>query len=491
MFEFNKKRVILSVCAAVIFSLDFLFVRTAQLISDCFGHLSVSQLFFHLIVPMKRAETAVFMNKLNMVFVLTACILAAALVLFYFAFKFILKSRKKTFILQTFWIITGVVTIISYALFNEKIPFSDFLNMVQSTEMFTEHFANVPVKQVKFPVKRNVILLIVESLEESYEHSEVAGENLIPELTNIRKQNLSFSRQVQPNGTEWTLAALAGIFYGIPQLPLVNMVWANQENNRSYNCNSIFHYFLDAGYNCTYMQGGHMSFAGKSNLFINLPEVNIISYDQLCKDPVFQKNTKPFSWGVDDEVLFRHLYKETERCAAGDKPFFISLLTLDTHEPNGYIPPDRFSEEDSFYAQVMKNADRRISEFVKWVSRQEFAKDTTLIIVGDHLAMKNEFLSSLRKFNGGNIINGKRRAYNCFINPAKNPAKSENRIFSAFDLMPTILHAAGAEWGTDKMNLGVSVFGEIPTLLEKNGIGWYETHSRRFQKKYIDLLEFH
>jgi phosphoglycerol transferase len=239
------------------------------------------------------------------------------------------------------------------------------------------------------------------------------------------------------------------------------------------------------------MQGGHMSFANKKNLFIPTPEVKIISYEQLKDNPIFKANKKPFEWGVDDEVLFAHLYKETLQLAKKDKPFFLSLLTLDTHFPTGYLPPKYNVTLEEYYPKVLELTDKRITQFAHWLQQQPFGKNTTLIIVGDHLTMPNQLHNQLTKFNGQDPICGKRTTYNCFINSAITPSKKTNRIFAAFDLTPTILHAAGANWGSNKFNLGVSLFGKSKTLLEEKGIPWYEEHSLRYQKEYIDMISFH
>ena len=135
--------------------------------------------------------------------------------------------------------------------------------------------------------------------------------------------------------------------------------------------------------------------------------------------------------------------------------------------------------------------DKRICDLVKYIQEQKYAENTTIIIVGDHISMSNQLRNELDKYNGEGGPCGRRRAYNCFINPARKRENSSERKYSAFDLMPTILHAMGAEWGSDRMNLGVSLFGNTPTLLEKYGIEQYQKQSLMYSPKYVELIKMH
>ena len=230
-----------------------------------------------------------------------------------------------------------------------------------------------------------------------------------------------------------------------------------------------------------------MEFAGKKHLFSNRPHIKIISFKELSKDKKYLTNPRPFIWGVDDSVLLNNLKTECLlQCKTG-KPFFIAALTVNTHFPNGYLPPGANAKKEYSYPEVVKYTDRQLANFVKWVKEQSFANDTTLIIVGDHLSMPTSLTPGLEKY-GKSTYPSKRKTYNCFINSVPIPEKRSGRFFSTFDLMPTILHAAGAEWGSDRLHLGVSLFGKTPTLLEKYGIKQYETESLKFSKKYLQLF---
>lgn len=62
-----------------------------------------------------------------------------------------------------------------------------------------------------------------------------------------------------------------------------------------------------------------------------------------------------------------------------------------------------------------------------------------------------------------------RHVYNCFINAAATPMRTENREFCALDMFPTTLAAMGCEIEGNRLGLGTNLFSPMPTLIEKVG----------------------
>ena len=465
----------------------------AKKVNDTFGLINPSQLFFHLALPVEQADINGALGQLYRICWLSAIAVLLFIAVFLIIFRIIenFYPQKLPFVLALLYTLTGLGVVLAVDYFNEYIPFVDGIKFYCcESKMFENEFYQPLPGKLRFCKKRNCILIVVESLEETYSITEAVGADRIPGLTELKGENLSFDRRVQCNGTGWTIAALVNIFYGVPQLPLHGSHFANQGNTRRYQVPSIFDYFAAGGYNCTYMQGGHMEFAGKKYLFEDKPQIKVISFDQLCKDGKYVSNAEPFEWGVDDAVLFDNMKKECLLLAEQQKPFFMAALTLNTHGPNGYLHPENKNYSGDFFAEVLRITDKRIIDFVNWVKLQKFAADTTIILVSDHLAMNNSFMDELRRYGGEGVYSNKRRTYNCFINPCMQPQKRTDRLFAAFDLMPTVLHAAVAEWDSDRLHFGVSLFGKAPTVLEKYGIGTYEKESLKRSGKYMQLFSF-
>ena len=65
--------------------------------------------------------------------------------------------------------------------------------------------------------------------------------------------------------------------------------------------------------------------------------------------------------------------------------------------------------------------------------------------------------------------------YNCFLNSAVQPSRTQNRSFSAVDMFPTTLAAMGCTVEGDRLGLGVNLFSSQPTLMERMGYSRFNT----------------
>ena len=63
-----------------------------------------------------------------------------------------------------------------------------------------------------------------------------------------------------------------------------------------------------------------------------------------------------------------------------------------------------------------------------------------------------------------------RHPYNAFINSAKTTDKNKNRLFTTFDLFPTVVESMGIEFNAKGLGLGRSLFSGEKTLLEEKGL---------------------
>ena len=155
-----------------------------------------------------------------------------------------------------------------------------------------------------------------------------------------------------------------------------------------------------------------------------------------------------------------------------DKPFNFTILTVDTHFSDGYLDDSCKITFDEQYENALYCSDSKVYSFIKWIEKQDFYDNTTIIIVGDHFTMQEKFYK---------IPDGyKRTIYNAFINSAVIPKKEKNREFSTLDLFPTTLAALDVKIEGEKLGLGVNLFSEEKTLIEKFGFDYV---NNEIQKK--------
>ena len=140
----------------------------------------------------------------------------------------------------------------------------------------------------------------------------------------------------------------------------------------------------------------------------------------------------------------------------------LTMLTADSHFPDGYVCRLCREEYDRQYPNVLRCSSRQVVEFVKWIQEQPFYENTTIVISGDHLTMDSNLLEGLDE-------EYVRTTYNCFINAAVKPVNEKNREFGTFDMFPTTLAAMGVQIEGERLGLGTNLFSGVKTLTERYG----------------------
>ena len=132
----------------------------------------------------------------------------------------------------------------------------------------------------------------------------------------------------------------------------------------------------------------------------------------------------------------------------------------------------------------------KLNEFVSWVKQQDFYRNTTVVIVGDHCNMSRGLFKTNVNLNTGLYEGTQRTVYNTFINSRTKPKQEKNRLFSTMDIFPTILSALGVKIEGDRLGLGTDLFSEEKTLLEKYGYDYMSQELRKKSNFYNHKLLF-
>ncbi|MGV0034900.1 MAG: sulfatase-like hydrolase/transferase, partial [Candidatus Azotimanducaceae bacterium WSBS_2022_MAG_OTU7] len=95
-------------------------------------------------------------------------------------------------------------------------------------------------------------------------------------------------------------------------------------------------------------------------------------------------------WGLYDDSLFDIARDEFTRLAAGQEPFNLTLLTIDTHSPGkpsaSCLP---FSEADNSILDAVYCTDQLLSGFLAFLKASPAWPNTVVALVSDHYAMRN------------------------------------------------------------------------------------------------------
>lgn len=355
-------------------------------------------------------------------------------------------------------------------------------NQIEASSFIEENYVNPTGVHIAFPDNSpNIICIYVESGETSLQDRENGGMmdvNVIPKMTELARENISFSQSELLEGAAvapacgWTMAGLVAQTAGIPI-----KLYTYGDAGALYNSLGDYRSFLPGamsigeilekeGYRNFFMAGSDFEFGGRTEYFSQHGNYTIWDLSSAKAEGKLPEDYYEY-WGFEDEKLYEYAKEKLLQLADGDGPFNFSMLTVDTHAGGGYLCrlcPDTF---DDNYLNVWMCASNQVYNFVEWIKRQDFYENTVIYIAGDHCSMETDFIegSSADKF-GGSVD---RKVYNVFINSKVKPHNSKNRKFTTMDLCPSVLAAMGAEIEGDRMGLGVNLFSDKNTLPEIYG----------------------
>ena len=321
-------------------------------------------------------------------------------------------------------------------------------------------------------------------METTYASVEDGGEqeiNYIPYLSTLAKQNTSFSDGEGLGGfhnsakTGYTMGALLSTTAGIPFSFPIGYNDMGQRNSFASNLTTLGDILSGLGYTQEFLCGSDSNFAGRDIYFRQHGNYEIFDLFTAREKGYIAEDYFEF-WGYEDKILYEIAKDELTRLSEGDKPFNLTMLTVDTHHVSGYLCSECGDEYKTQTENVVSCADRLLGNFIDWCRKQDFWEDTVIVITGDHPRMDTDMVEGVDYYD--------RTIYNCFINSEKEPVNTYNRLFTSLDMFPTILSALGYEWGGSRLGIGTDMFSNMPTLAEQIGYNELNTELSKSSKFY-------
>lgn len=345
-------------------------------------------------------------------------------------------------------------------------------NSMTDSDFIEQHYVDPQATQLTFPEeKRNLIYIFLESMENTYTDTtacDTIEANYIPNLTKMAQENISFSHNESLGGaqslegTTWTAAAMVAQTSGITLKVTLDEAEYGGDEQYLPGVTTMGDILDQAGYRQVLLLGSKGIFANRDVYFTshgNYEIVDLITMRQTGRLPEEYYEW----WGYEDEKLFAFAKEELTKLGESDAPFNFTMLTADTHFPDGYVCRLCENNYQEQYGNVMACSDRQLAEFIAWIQEQPFYENTTIVLSGDHLTMDPYFLENIDP-------DYVRTNYNCFINAAAEPVSQKNRQFGTIDMFPTTLAAMGVQIEGNRLGLGTNLFSGEATLAEQYGI---------------------
>ena len=474
-------------CAFFVGIISIIFFSISEWFYKTFGTVNINQAIWHV----ENLDLSVFMTvdsdfKIRCVkFSLFLFVLLSFWFFLNFKYKFIckliknflsysrLKSKKIDLCVRRYeYDSVKILLVVSLFLFcisilkvEQRFNFIEYLTEQKlsiNSEYIEMNYSVPDVTDVVFNTKKNLVIVLAESFENTF--SNVDGISYTVNIDKIRNNAIKNFNMYNTPGTGWTIAAATGWFFGLP-LKTPHGINGNYYVSKSGflpHALSVFDVLQYNGYESVLVMGSDSRFSGTDQLF------SMHGGFKILDKPFFEENGWNLSanagtgWGFNDSFVLARASEEYARLKKQKKPFVLFVQTIDTHAPNGYCPQLRKKFFDIRDAII--EADSNLGEFSK-----QFVEDdeTVYVLLGDHLFMGNpQFLSNNKDRTIYNLFHGKL--------PLISEAKQHEKI-SAIDIAPTLLHCAGAKWGNDKFGLGVSLFSDDHSLLQRDGISKFNS----------------
>ncbi len=500
-----KKRILLHVLSGICFTIAFAIYIVCLWSSETFG-VGLDEIIFTITSPLKGADgnvaAAAFSFCLPRIIALIAAYTVVAIidVRLGVSVKLIVQLKKRSFktdvrkLLRHALVIISVLSIFSSLMYVNNIYNLVYYieNQVNHTTIYDDYY--VSPDSIDFTLQnkdgeyKNLLYIYLESLETTYASTEDGGKqntNYIPYLSQLAKDNVSFSNSNLLGGfhntikTGFTMGALLSMTSGVP---FAFPVGYNDMSSREFfasGLTTLGDILYDLGYNQEFLCGSDASFAGRDCYFKQHGNYEIFDLFTAREKGYIPEDYFEF-WGYEDKYLYQIAKDELTRLSKEDKPFNLTMLTVDTHHVSGYLCSECTDEFATQTENVVRCADRQLGSFIDWCREQEFFKDTVIIITGDHPRMDTDMVENVDYFD--------RTIYNCFINSQAAPVSTANRIFTSLDIFPTTLSALGIKWNSSRLGLGTDMFSADSTLAEQLGYEYLDAElaksSHYFKKFY-------
>lgn len=270
-----------------------------------------------------------------------------------------------------------------------------------------------------FFTRKNVVVIMVESLSAEFMNHFGNKESITPNLDKLAKESLFFTN-IYATGTR-TVRGLEALTLSIPPLPGTSII--KRPNN--HNLFTLGVPFRDNGYVTDFIYGGYSYFDNQEEYFASNHFV-VTDRNNLTKDEITFSNI----WGVADEDIFKKSIEKFDARHRKNKNFFSLIMTTSNHRPYNF-PEGRIDmKSGSGRAAAVKYTDYAIGEFIRQASLKPWFKDTIFVVTADHCASSaGKTKLPVHKYHIPLIIYSPD-----FIEP-----QISNKLASQIDIGPTIL----------------------------------------------------
>ncbi len=326
---------------------------------------------------------------------------------------------------------------------------------------------------------KNFILIYAESLERTYFDEEIFP-GLITNLRELESESISFTDIGRYPETGWTIAGMVASQCGIPLIAPSHGNSMSEMDSFLAGADCMGDLLSRKGYHLTFMGGASLNFAGKGKFYQSHGFDEVLGRTALF--PLLPDPSYRTQWGLHDDSLFNLALEKYEDLSRGEKPFGLFLLTLDTHGSDNHFSRScegmAYGDGENGMLNAVACSDYQIGNFIDRVRQSSYFRDTVIVVVSDHQAMRNSAYKMLKKSR-------KRRNLFLVFDPEIESGFKSSKRGSTLDIGITLLSVLGFE---SYLGLGRDLLQEEPSILE--GVKHIDTTLNAWRKEIIKFWAF-
>ncbi|PTT92428.1 hypothetical protein DBR42_01945, partial [Pelomonas sp. HMWF004] len=245
--------------------------------------------------------------------------------------------------------------------------------------------------------KPDVLIVFVESLDQSYTQPRPTQAPLLPELTRLQDDAQTLGQLHNLSGASWTLGGLFSALCGVPLQPVGVMSRNSYDYARRFYAGGhcLTDVLAEQGWQVSFYGGASLTFAGKG-YFLQEHGVTRRFGAEQWRQAGLQVPTR--GWGLLDSDLAQQAWADMQRPRRADEARVSMVLTVDTHGPAGARDPGcdtgavraADEDEDDVPVELMRGSlrctDHVVAQLVQRFVGQRDGRPKVVWVMGDHLS---------------------------------------------------------------------------------------------------------
>ena len=219
--------------------------------------------------------------------------------------------------------------------------------------------------------KRNVVMVLMESMSARLMQSYGQEKTLTPFLDSLYSQSRSY-RNFYSSGIH-TNHGITATLYSFPTVLNRNAM----KGSKIPRYVGLPDVLAKNGYRNMFFMSHESQYDNMNAFFRTNGFHEIYAQEDYPAEEVVN------SFGVPDAFLFKYALNKINEKAKDKQPFFSVILTISNHPP--YIIPDGFKSRTSEPEdQIVEYADRAIADFMRQAKKEPWYNNTIFVFLGDH-----------------------------------------------------------------------------------------------------------